>query len=203
MGLTHLRRLPFSLLCVLLPMATASTMDAAVPARPTNLTGIANGSTVTLNWSPPTAGDPATSYFLKAGSAIGTSNIFSGNVGNTTQIVASAPAGMYFVRVRAVNADGMSPPSDEITVVVLGAGPCVTPAPPALLSAVVAGSAVTLDWTASAGATSYQLEAGSATGLANVFAGDVGNVIRLSALAPSGTYGGQILPESLDALAQA
>ncbi len=40
----------------------------------------------------------------------------------------------------------------------------------------------------SPGAMSYRLEAGTAPGLANLFNGDVGDVDRLQALVPPGTY---------------
>jgi hypothetical protein len=57
----------------------------------------------------------ATSYIVRAGSTVGASNLFNGNVGNLTLVTASGlPIGFTaFVRVIAVNACGQSAPSAE------------------------------------------------------------------------------------------
>jgi hypothetical protein len=62
------------------------------------------------------------------------------------------------------------------------------PAPPANLTAQVAGSMVTLSWAASAGAINYLVEAGTGSGLSNVAVVNVGSMLSLSANAPNGTY---------------
>lgn len=62
------------------------------------------------------------------------------------------------------------------------------PAVPAGLAAVANGATLTLSWTRAAGATSYRLEAGTASGLANLYNGDVGNIDRLQTIVPPGTY---------------
>lgn len=58
------------------------------------------------------------------------------------------------------------------------------------LTVSVSGTTVNLSWTPAAGpsALSYIVEAGTATGLANVFNGNVGSTTQLSAVAPPGTY---------------
>lgn len=85
------------------------------PGPPTNLRARWQGSTVVLSWSPP-AGEAITSYVLEAGTAAGASNVGAVNVGNTTSLAVPVPPGTFHVRVRAVNARGVSDPSSEIIV---------------------------------------------------------------------------------------
>src|SRR5688500_406657 len=90
----------------------------SAPAVPTNLTVNVVGSTVTLMWMSPVGGDPPTSYILEAGSAPGLANIAAFDTGttSTTFVATNVPAGTYFLRVKARNADGVSGPSNEITL---------------------------------------------------------------------------------------
>lgn len=81
--------------------------------------------------------------------------------------------------------------------------PPVPPPGPPVLTAAVSGSTINLNWTATAGATSYVLEAGSATGLSNVFLGDVGTATALSASAPNGSYFIRVRPRNGQVLGQA
>ncbi len=62
------------------------------------------------------------------------------------------------------------------------------PLAPGTLTTTPPGPAVTLSWQAADLATSYQLEAGSAPGLRNLFTGNVGLVTSLSAAPPAGLY---------------
>jgi len=62
------------------------------------------------------------------------------------------------------------------------------PSVPGALTAVVNGGTLRLSWNRAPGAQSYRLEAGTATGLSNLFDGDVGNVPSLEGLVPPGTY---------------
>jgi hypothetical protein len=172
------------------------------PGPPTNLTASATGSTVTLSWSAPavtsplmermTFGPPAT-YIIEAGSATGAANLANFSTGNlATSMSASGVAnGTYFVRVRAANAVGVSGPSNEVPLTV---GQALTPpGPPGNLVAAATGSTVTLSWAApaSGGApTTYVVEAGNATGLANLAAFPTGNLATVLS-APgvaNGTY---------------
>lgn len=68
------------------------------------------------------------------------------------------------------------------------APPPTVPSAPTGLRSQVTGSAVTLSWTAAAGATSYVLNVGNTPGSANVFAGSVGNITTLTGSVPLGTY---------------
>jgi hypothetical protein len=92
-----------------------ASIRAAAPTAPTNLTYSVNGQMVTLTWT--AAANAPTNYILQAGFASGqTAAAFS--VGPSTTVTAPAGPGTYFVRIVAINADGTSPPSNEVVVVV-------------------------------------------------------------------------------------
>ena len=78
-----------------------------------------DGSTVTLNWTTPSFGTP-TGYIIEAGSAPGLSNLAVANTGNanTTATFGGVPPGTYYVRLRAVNAQGASVVSNQRTIIV-------------------------------------------------------------------------------------
>ena len=86
------------------------------PNRPGTPSASGTGGSVTLRWSPPSRGTAATGYVLEAGSAPGLSNLATLNVGNVTAFTTAVAPGTYYVRVRAVNARGASPPSNEVVV---------------------------------------------------------------------------------------
>ncbi len=88
----------------------------SAPGAPRSLSESGTGSLVNLQWSPPSSGGPAAAYVLEAGSGPGLSNLVVLNLGNVTSFAANAPAGTYYVRVRAVNARGVGEPSNEVTV---------------------------------------------------------------------------------------
>ena len=62
------------------------------------------------------------------------------------------------------------------------------PATPTGLAATVNGASVRLTWNRLAGATSYRIEAGSASGLADLVNADLGDVNAFEGLVPPGTY---------------
>ena len=83
-----------------------STCSAA-PSAPSNLVAIVNGSTVTLGWSPSSAGTP-TSYVVEAGSTAGAANLAIADTGSSsgTAMFNGVGRGTYYVRVRGKNACG-------------------------------------------------------------------------------------------------
>ena len=83
------------------------------PAAPTGLTESGSGSTVILRW---TAAAGATDYIVEAGTGPGLTNIVSARVGNVTQVTTTAPPGTYYIRIRALNASGVGPASNEVVV---------------------------------------------------------------------------------------
>ncbi len=151
------------------------------PGAPGRLSVTVSGSSVTFVWSPPTSGDPALSYILEAGSTSGAANLanLATDSTATTLSASGVGAGTYFVRVRAQNAGGVSPASNEV-VVVVGAGGCASaPSAPSGVTSSVSVATVTITWNAPAGGcapTSYVLQAGSASGLSNLASFNTGGV---------------------------
>lgn len=115
------------------------------PGVPTNLDFTVLGGAVQLRWSAPATGGTPTGYNVEVGSDIGSSDYGVVAVGNVTSVTnPNAPAGTYFVRVRATNSLGQSAPSNERIV---------TSTPNSCVGAFVA----TLTWdTGSVTGTPYQ-----------------------------------------------
>lgn len=163
--------------------------SADPPGPPRNLAVSVAGSALTFNWQPPNTGGAPASYVLEAGTAAGATDIGSFDLGLTPAVTASAPNGTYYVRVRSRNLAGLSTPSNEV-VAVVGSG-CVVPGAPTGFNFSVAGSVITLRWSAPAGAApaAYLIEVGSTAGAANLALIDTGGpATTLAASAPSGRY---------------
>ena len=85
-----------------------------------------------------------------------------------THTITAAPSGVFYVRLRAQTAAGLSPPSNEIVLATGEGGP---PLAPQALLATVQGTNISLRWTENplgpviAG---YYLQAGTAAGLADL-----------------------------------
>jgi hypothetical protein len=157
-----------------------------VPTAPTNLVATVSGSNVRLNWSPPSEGGPS-EYRLEAGSAPGATNRLLTLPPTPSYDVGGVPDGRYYVRVRAANVVGVSPPSNEVEVIV-GLPP---PRAPTGLTATVDGRAVTLNWAAVAGQVDeYVLDVGSGPGLSDLIRGaslGLTTSVRFESV-PPGTY---------------
>jgi subtilisin family serine protease len=160
------------------------------PGPPVNLTASATGAMVTVTWQPP-AGGRAAEYIVEAGSQPGTADVFNGTVGASLTASGAVPPGTYYLRARARNAAGSSPPSNEASVTVTSTGG-IPPGEPQSLVSSVTGPTISISWAPPAGGgpvASYTVEAGSAPGLANLYAGSVGaGTTSISANAPPGTY---------------
>lgn len=139
------------------------TADA--PGPPVDFTAKVTGATVGLSWLPGLGGTPS-SYRLEVGSVTGQSNLLIADLpGTPTSLTAHGIApGTYFARLLAVNGLGVSPPSAEARIEV-GCGP---PAPPTGLVHAVANGIVVFAWNGVPGVTGYRLEAGLATGAADL-----------------------------------
>src|SRR5262249_19014932 len=154
--------------------------SSALPLAPILFSPQVVGSTVTLSWFLPSGSPAATSYIIQASSKAGgppdLANFATGNTATSITATGVVP-GTYFVRILAANNAGVGPASSEVSFIVLGTGPCTAaPSAPANLVSIVNGSTVTLGWSPSASGspTSYVIEAGSATGLANLAVADTG-----------------------------
>ena len=161
-------------------------VSADQPGPPTSFSATVAGRTVTLNWLAPTAGAAPTGYRLEAGSSSGASDLAVATTGPATGVtVTDVPDGIYFVRARSVRNGTVGAPSNEVRVTVVCAA---APPAPAGLQQTVSGTLVRLDWVPSAGATGYVVEAGSATGLADLAELPVGASPALTVTAPAGRY---------------
>ncbi|MEZ5293736.1 MAG: fibronectin type III domain-containing protein [Vicinamibacterales bacterium] len=151
------------------------------PLAPTRLQATVTGSSVLISWL---ASPDATSYQLEAGTTTGAANLFVGDIGAGTQLPVTVPHGIYFVRLRTKRGALIGPATPELTFTV-GTPTCTAPPPaPAGHAVATGGPLVDLVWGSSPGATSYLLEAGTATGIANLASVDLGNRLSFQVTAP-------------------
>lgn len=167
---------------LIIDTSSAKAVDAGTFSNLRHMTGLAivplihlrastEGLTVRLAWDAMAA---SVSYVLEAGSSPGLSDLYSADIGNVTTLTASAPAGTYFLRLRPRTPAGVGAASNEVQIL-LGSPSCVSPPVPTGFLASVRRNQLTLQWDATPGGASYHLEAGTASGLANVYSGNVGS----------------------------
>lgn len=157
------------------------------PGAPENFRGSVSGSAATLSWRAPTTGGIASRYLLSVGTASGASNLLSEfPLGNVLSVTGALPPGTYYARLHAANLVGVGPQTPEVRFTVGSAG--APPAAPSGLAATWSGGTVTLRWSASSGATSYVLEAGTTAGAVNIGVVDLGGATAFSAPVPAGTF---------------
>lgn len=157
-----------------------------LPSAPRNFSALVSGLSVTFSWEAPISG-PVTGYVVEVGTASGLTDVSSAQLGLVTTLSVQSVAGTYFARVKAVNSNGQSVASNEVSFTTApGAG---TPGAPQNLQVSVSGNTILIAWNppATGGlATGYLLEAGSASGQSNlgVFA------LTLTSLSTSGVPNG-------------
>ncbi len=138
---------------------------ASVPSGPTNLSATPGSGSVALRWTASTSGSP-TSYTIYRGTAEdGEQNTPIATVSGTTTTYTDTGLSngkTYWYQVAANNSVGVSPNSNEVSVVP-AAGSTIPPAPTGLAASAGNGS-VGLTWNASTGATSYSIYRGTAPG---------------------------------------
>lgn len=89
----------------------------AEPQAPVLAPAVVAGNTVTLSWTLPVASTAVTGYRLEAGSQPGLADILISSLGPAPSFgAAGVPAGRYYVRIRALNGNGVSAPSNEVVV---------------------------------------------------------------------------------------
>ncbi|MGE0464310.1 MAG: carboxypeptidase regulatory-like domain-containing protein [Vicinamibacterales bacterium] len=165
--------------------------DGAPPLAPGDPTGWMSGGRLTLVWFPPYEGPRPDRYVVDVGTATGVTNVVQMVVGANALIYYGVPPGVYFVRVRAVNAAGSSPPSSEVRLI---AGDVLSPPySPWNLASSVSGSTVWLTWGSppwQGPVTSYLVRAGSAPGLSNLAQANTGNTATTAVFhdVPPGRY---------------
>jgi len=135
------------------------TGASSPPPAPTGLAATPGVGQATLSW---TASSGATSYNIYQGTTSGgeSSTPIATGVTAASYLAAGLTNGdEYYFKVAAVNSAGISAESNEAAVT-----PLAPPAPPSGLTAAAEGSQVALSWTASSGATSYNIYQGVTSG---------------------------------------
>ena len=157
----------------------------AAPLAPGPLTFTTAGATATLAWR---AAATASGYLLEAGRSPGARDLGTFQLPNSTTAAGSPPLGVYYLRLLAVNACGVSPVSNEVAVTLDGTVPL--PAPPTGVVTAVTGNVVSVAWTPpTSGGTpaGYQVEGGTMPGGVIAVATTPVPVLVVPG-APSGTY---------------
>ena len=99
--------------------ATESPCYEMPPFAPQALVASVAGRTVSLLWAQPDSGPVASTQRVVAGAAPGLGDLADIEVpGPATSFTTTAPPGIYYVKVVALNACGSSPYSNEVRVVV-------------------------------------------------------------------------------------
>ena len=165
--------------------------QSGVPPVPNFISATADGPRVVLHFAPSATNPPTTSFRVEAGSAPGLSDIrvFDTNGFQTLVVVEPVPNGTYYVRVLGVNGSGVSAPSVERAITVVGC--TAPPSPQGPPSVIMFEQRVTLSWNEDStpcGARSYVVEIGTATGLADLGTVAVTGTSITFAPVPAGTY---------------
>ncbi|MGO8671772.1 MAG: choice-of-anchor tandem repeat GloVer-containing protein, partial [Capsulimonadaceae bacterium] len=137
----------------------SATPEPPVPAAPTGLSATAGNAQVALSW---TASTGATSYSIYRGTASGAEGSTAvGTATSTTDTDTGLTNGVtYYYKVAAINGGGTSSQSSEAFATPVPSAPTA----PTGLTATAGSTKVSLSWTASTGATSYNIYRGTASG---------------------------------------
>ena len=141
-------------------LAVYSVPLTTAPVTPTGLTATAGNAAVTLNW---TASSGATSYNVYRGTTAGGESatpLATGIATASYSDTAVTNGTRYYYKVAAVNGGGNSAESAEASAI---PQPTASTAPTSL-TATAGNASVTLNWTASSGATSYNVYRGTTAG---------------------------------------
>jgi hypothetical protein len=136
---------------------TINPASGGVPSAPTSLTAMAGSGQVSLGWG---ASAGATSYNVYRGTSAGGEGATPIATGITSVSYpdTSVTNGMtYYYKVAAVNTSGTSALSNEASAMPVGG----LPAAPTGLTAMAGNAQVSLSWTASSGAMSYNVYRGT------------------------------------------
>ncbi len=136
----------------------SATPQASPPAAPTGLTATPGNAQVALTW---TASAGATSYNVKRATVSGGPYaVVASPVSNSYTNTGLTNGTTYYYVVSAVNGGGESPNSAQVSATPQAS----PPAAPTGLTATPGNAQVALTWTASAGATSYNVKRATVSG---------------------------------------
>ncbi|MGO8672197.1 MAG: beta strand repeat-containing protein, partial [Capsulimonadaceae bacterium] len=138
----------------------SATPEPTIPSAPASLAATAGNTQVALSWTGSTG---ATTYNVYRGTATdgeSTTAIATGITGVSYTNTGLTNGTSYFYKVAAVNGGGTSSQSTEASAT---PEPPI-PAAPTGLTATAGNAQVALSWTASTGATTYNVYRGTATG---------------------------------------
>ena len=135
------------------------TAPATAPSAPTGLQGAAGNAQVVLTW---TASTGATSYHVKRSTTSGTETQISAPTSTSFTDTTVTNGTKYFYVVSAVNANGESANSNEVSAT--PTAPATAPATPTGLQATGGNAQISLTWNASTGATSYNVKRSTTSG---------------------------------------
>jgi fibronectin type 3 domain-containing protein len=164
-----------------------SAACSTVPSAPTNFTATAtSSSTIGLSWSAVTAPANCTvsSYTVYGGTTANpTSVIGSGVTGTTYTNTGLAASTTYYYLVKAMDADGASPPSTQASTETQANTSCsaVPSAPTNLTATASSSSAISLSWTAVTAPANCTISSYS------VYGGTTANPTTLIATVSAGT----------------
>ncbi len=131
-----------------------------VPAAPTGLQASGGNAQVALTWS---ASPGATSYNVKRSTTSGGPYTTVASPTTSTYTDTGVTNGTaYFYVVTAVNSAGESGPSSQVTAT--PTTPVTIPAIPTALQAAAGNAQISLSWSASTGATSYNVKRSTTNG---------------------------------------
>jgi autotransporter-associated beta strand protein len=131
----------------------AKPISTAVPAAPANVTATASSGQVVLSWS---AVSGAIGYIVEVSTSPTGPFTYLQSVADLTYTETGLASGTtYYYVITAVNSDGVSPNSTEVST---------GPPPPATLTATPGNTQVTLTWPAVAAATSYNVQRSTSNG---------------------------------------
>jgi uncharacterized repeat protein (TIGR03803 family) len=169
--------------------AEASARPAlTIPAAPTGLAAAAGNAQVSLHWTAP-AGNEAASYNVYQGTAAGGESsipVKTGITATSVMITGLSNGTTYYFKVAAVNSLGTGPLSAEAS-----ARPLAPPAAPTGFTAAAGNAQVTLHWTASTNAASYNVYQGTTAGGESsipVKTGITGTSVAITGLSNGTTY---------------
>ncbi|HEX6518871.1 MAG TPA: fibronectin type III domain-containing protein [Streptosporangiaceae bacterium] len=132
--------------------ANATTnAPTAEPTAPQNLSATPGTGSVALNWQVPSSdgGSAITGYNVYRGTSSGTETLLASNVSGTSYTdSAVANLTQYFYEVTAVNANGESGDSNEVSATSAGSGGATVPGAPTGFTATPGNGQAVLNWAA-------------------------------------------------------